>query len=71
MRQALPDTEEVYLDQPPGVVTAKIDPTTGEAARPGQRNAMFEFFYRENAPKVERATNQPAPEEDINPFDLF
>lgn len=50
MRVALAGTPSAYLPQPPGIVTVKIDPATGERARPGQPDAIFEFFKEENVP---------------------
>ena len=38
----------------------KIDPDTGEAAAPGDANAIFEFFLAENAPKVPSANDANA-----------
>jgi len=37
---------------PSGVVSLRIDPETGLAAAPGQRNALFEFFLEEQAPAL-------------------
>ncbi|SMF51505.1 penicillin-binding protein 1A [Alteromonadaceae bacterium Bs31] len=53
MRDALKGTPETKRAQPPGVVTVKIDPETGERARPGDPDAIFEIFRSENAPKLQ------------------
>ncbi|MFA7555252.1 MAG: penicillin-binding protein 1A [Spongiibacteraceae bacterium] len=53
MEAALADRPETTLKQPPGIVTVKIDPTTGLLARPGQKNAIFEIFQEELAPTTE------------------
>jgi penicillin-binding protein 1A len=37
--------------QPPGIVTVRIDPTTGLLARAGQADAIYEQFTEETAPK--------------------
>lgn len=50
MRVALQGREEIHRKQPPGIVTVKIDPTTGLLARPGQSDAIFEIFREELAP---------------------
>ncbi|CAA0100006.1 Penicillin-binding protein 1A [Halioglobus japonicus] len=51
MREALKDSPEQERPVPPGIVTVKIDPVTGEPASPGQSNAIFEYFKRETAPQ--------------------
>lgn len=50
MRVALSGREEQRQRQPEGVVTVRIDPTTGLRARPGQPDAIFEYFREENVP---------------------
>jgi penicillin-binding protein 1A len=50
MEEALKDTPERPLVQPPGLVTVRIDPDTGLLARPNQRNVMFETFQEGYAP---------------------
>lgn len=61
MKQALQDLPEVQMKQPPGLVTIKIDPTTGQPVPADSPKAIFEVFRSKNAP--ERATqkngNQP------------
>jgi hypothetical protein len=50
----------------------KIDPQTGQAAPPDDRNAIFEFFFAEQAPKVpSSADGNSAAEENIKAVDLF
>ncbi|MEZ5570786.1 MAG: penicillin-binding protein 1A [Halioglobus sp.] len=51
MRAALKDSPEVDRPMPAGIVTVKIDPETGQLASAGQRNAIFEYFKKENAPR--------------------
>lgn len=46
--QGLPETKP---EQPRGLVTVKIDPSTGLLARPGQANAIFEIFRQETVPQ--------------------
>jgi len=51
MHVALADIPESSLVEPPGVVTARIDPTTGELASADNPNAIFEVFRANNVPK--------------------
>lgn len=53
MRVALKGRPEITPKQPEGIVTVKIDPTTGLLAKPGQSNAIFEIFREELAPTME------------------
>lgn len=50
MRQALADTPEVPLQQPPGIVTMRINPDTGTAAYSDDPNAMLEVFMADKLP---------------------
>lgn len=50
MRTALEGRPEITQQQPEGLVTLRINPETGEAARPGDKTAIFEIFRVENAP---------------------
>lgn len=74
MRVALDGVPEQQRLQPPGVVTLKIDPRTGEPAPPDQRNAIFEYFLQEHAP-AKRPTQSTHPDnpvlEPIRPIDIF
>jgi penicillin-binding protein 1A len=51
MREALKDSPQQARPVPPGIVTVKIDPETGQLAGVDQRNAIFEYFRNENVPK--------------------
>lgn len=51
MREALKDSPELPRPVPSGIVSVKIDPESGQLARPGQSNAIFEFFLKENVPQ--------------------
>lgn len=55
MKKALPPYENT-LKQPEGIVTIRINPTTGHRALPGEKDAIFEIFRSEHVP--------PPPEED-------
>jgi penicillin-binding protein 1A len=50
MREALRDSPVKQRPLPPGLVSVRIDPDTGLLARPGQANAIFEYFLQENVP---------------------
>jgi len=52
MRDALEGTPLSYVYKPSSLVTVKIDPTTGERALPGQEDAIFEIFRKENIPEI-------------------
>ena len=51
MEAALKGERENSLEQPDGIVTARIDPETGLLAAPGQKDAIFEYFREENIPE--------------------
>ncbi len=51
MRVALKDLPVQVPEQPPGLVTVRIDPETGLLARAGHPNAIFETFRQENVPQ--------------------
>ncbi|MFO7551440.1 MAG: penicillin-binding protein 1A [Haliea sp.] len=50
MRFALRDSPDAERPLPPGIVHVRIDPDTGLLARPGQDNAIFEYFREERVP---------------------
>ncbi len=50
MRPALAELPKSYIDKPSSLVTVRIDPLTGERALPGQKDAIFEIFRKENVP---------------------
>lgn len=51
MAEVLAEKPERSMAQPSGIVTVRIDPETGNRARPGQQNAIFEVFKVENVPQ--------------------
>ena len=74
MAAALADSPERLSTQPTGVVSLKIDPVTGQLAKPGQRNAIFEYFLSEFTPQATRTGVAPDQEPDavqIDPVDIF
>lgn len=50
MRGALADVPQSILVEPPGLVTARIDPTTGKLASADNPNAIFEVFRAGHVP---------------------
>lgn len=53
MKTALKDVPNTPRSQPPGIVSMRINPTTGKRARADERDAIFEYFRTENTPKEE------------------
>jgi penicillin-binding protein 1A len=68
MRVALDGSPESTLNQPPGIVSVRIDPKTGLLARGDQSDAIFEIFRLEEVPQ-ERAPAALAQEEMRAPTD--
>jgi penicillin-binding protein 1A len=71
MRVALEGEPETVMERPPGLVTVKIDPSTGLLAGADDPNAVFESFRADNVPKPSKrlesplsggSRNQPVPE---------
>ena len=50
MRDALKGVKEKELEQPPGLVSVRIDPKTGQLANPTTKDAIFEFFLADQVP---------------------
>jgi penicillin-binding protein 1A len=59
MRIALRGAPEHQLPQPEGIVSARIDRTTGCPARAGQPNTMWEFFREGHIPACEDIAEPP------------
>ncbi|MEX0739368.1 MAG: PBP1A family penicillin-binding protein [Pseudohongiella sp.] len=61
MKVAVAGTPENIMPRPDGLVDRLIDRDTGQIARPGQANTMFEVFMAESAPDTgnERRTTTP------------
>jgi penicillin-binding protein 1A len=51
MKRALENVSEHVLPQPPGLVTVRIDATTGLRLRSGQEGGLFELFRPDNVPQ--------------------
>ncbi len=76
MEHALHGTAEAHMRQPEGIVTMRIDPETGEPASPSNRNAIFEIFRKELAPKPRLSRPQAEPstqkhDSTVSPEDIF
>jgi penicillin-binding protein 1A len=74
MQTALDGIPEVTRAQPAGVLTMKIDPTTGQPASPDQSDAIFEYFIAEHAPRQEpviQIQTELEKTEQVRPVDIF
>ncbi|WP_166258991.1 penicillin-binding protein 1A [Marinobacter salicampi] len=75
MEVALEGEPSAFMPQPNGIVSVRIDPETGERARPGQDNAVFELFREEQAPEAlsssERRGQQDSDDYDDLQRELF
>lgn len=52
MEKALAGLPEHEMEQPPGIVSVKVDPQTGQLASASNRNAIFEVFREDGLPKA-------------------
>jgi penicillin-binding protein 1A len=57
MSTALEGEPEQQMPQPPGIVTARINSTSGKLAHPGDADAIFEYFIEGTVPEAD--TEQP------------
>ena len=76
MAVALKDKKEAHMKRPDGIVTVRINPETGLLAKPGAKNAIFEIFRSEYAPKkqaIEKENNTLfiELENTVEPEDIF
>ena len=75
MRAALADVPVASPEVPEGVVSVKVNPTTGEVARPGDAKAVFEYFLEEHMPALadgdRQAAGGGAGTRDVGPEDVF
>jgi penicillin-binding protein 1A len=58
MREALAGVPDHALPKPPGLVTARISPESGELARPGENGAIFETFRVGHVPELAQGTTE-------------
>jgi len=59
MRLALRGAPEHQMPMPDGIVTVRIDSTTGCPARAGQSNAIFEMFRDGHVPSCDTSEDLP------------
>ena len=79
MSYALKDKPEHKLKEPAGMISLRIDPTTGRIARPGAANAYFEIFKSEDTPPIAEQfedswgapASSPYQNSETAPIDLF
>jgi len=76
MKEALAGKPERELPQPPGLVTVRIDATTGQRATENTENAIFEIFKAEEVPPETPSSELPLlPGEDgsgyLSPEEIF
>jgi penicillin-binding protein 1A len=71
MREALKGLPETYPDQPPGVVTRKIDPATGALAAATDPDAIFEYFLAEHLPAAHATDSLEEGDEGPKAVDIF
>ncbi|MGV6807509.1 MAG: peptidase, partial [bacterium] len=53
MADALKGVPEVERPRPPRLVTARINPSTGQRVGPGESGSIFEYFLEENQPPMQ------------------
>ena len=71
MKPLLSRYPEVKTEMPPGIVTVKIDPKTGQQASPESNKGVFEVFREEHAPQVELKTDPNLAKEKTTSDPLF
>jgi penicillin-binding protein 1A len=72
MAVALEGKPEIYRPTPPGLITMRINPYSGNRVGPGDPNGIFEYFMegnRKNLPSTSTTISRPA--NDPVPEDLF
>ncbi|MEZ5552823.1 MAG: PBP1A family penicillin-binding protein [Pseudomonadales bacterium] len=72
MKVALADRPQISRPQPPGIVTRKINPRTGELASAQDSDAIFEYFLQEHVPTTSIAERRIERKDDeIKAVDIF
>lgn len=71
MRAALDNTSDELPPQPNGIVTARIDPETGEITTPDNPSGIDEMFLEENVPEVAINSLETSTENNVIPEDIF
>ena len=73
MREALADVPVEELQMPPGVVSVKVEPSSGLAAAADSSSGIFEYFFADNLPR-QRADDRfvrPDSAAPVQPEDVF
>jgi len=63
MRETLKGVAEKPFEMPPGITTARIDPSTGQLAPAGAGNSMLEYFKTEDVARLASGPNASSEEE--------
>jgi len=71
MGRVLRDSPPAVLPQPPGLVTVRINPDTGQTVQGAASSAIYETFYDDNIPEAEPAYANGAESEGSVVEDLF
>jgi len=71
MRVALQGTPESTLEQPPGLITVRIDPATGLLAGANHPSAIFESFRAGQVPARAEETSSGVARDKLIPDQLF
>ena len=66
MRPALKGTPEMPLEEPPSLVSVRIDAKTGLPTSADNKNAIFEFFRANHVPKRNNSANANTPAQNSN-----
>ena len=72
METALADLPETSSPLPVGIVQASIDPATGLRARPGNPDAIREWFKSGHLPELQPAlSEQQSDQDNVDPYEIF
>lgn len=69
MQGALQNTPDQPINQPPGIVSMRINPSSGKRATATDPNAIFEYFMEPYVPEKETTLNMPGYENNDKPAD--
>ena len=69
MRDALQGVEEKIFEQPPGLVSVRIDPKTGKLANSKTQDAIFEYFLADQVPTEQSEFFENTPTGTNNPVE--
>ncbi len=69
MQGALQNTPDQPINQPPGIISMRINPSSGKRATATDPNAIFEYFMEPYVPEKETTLNMPGYENNDKPAD--